>query len=83
MVLLSHYSKSCDGVETQVCWLRHVLRRVNPSCLAVIAALENKHLSERYEFNELSDAASLLRPHLQALNTAFPPKEWASLRERL
>lgn len=49
----------------------------------VIAAMENRHLSDRYAVNDLSDAAELLRPRLEALNAALSPREWVSLEQRL
>ena len=49
----------------------------------VIAALEHRHFSERDVVNDLADAASLLRPRLQALNAAFSEQEFQRIKERL
>ena len=49
----------------------------------VIAALEHRHFSEGDVVNDLVDAASLLRPRLQALNAAFSVQEFQRVKERL
>lgn len=49
----------------------------------VIAALENRHFSERDVVNDLVDAASLLRPRLQALNAAFSEQEFQRIKQRI
>ena len=49
----------------------------------VIAALEGRHFSERDVVNDLVDAASLLRPRLQALNAAFSEQEFPRIKGRL
>lgn len=49
----------------------------------VVAALEGRHLSERDAVYDIGDAGRLLRPRLQALNTAFSEQEFLTFRERL
>ena len=49
----------------------------------LIAALERRHFSEHDAVNDLADAARLLRPRLEALNTAFSEQEFLHTRERL
>lgn len=49
----------------------------------VVAALECRHFSERDVVNDLSDAANLLRPRLQALNAAFSEQKFPQIKERL
>ena len=49
----------------------------------LIAALERRHLAEHDIVNDLADAALLLRPRLEALNTAFSEREFLHTRERL
>ena len=50
---------------------------------SVVAALDQRHLSERDMVNDLEKAASLLYPRLDALNTAFSEKEFPKFRLRL
>ena len=49
----------------------------------VVAALERRHFSGRDIVNDLVDAATLLRPRLQALNAAFSEQEFPSIKGRL
>ena len=49
----------------------------------LVAALECRHFSERDTVNDLSDAARLLRPRLEALNAAFSEQEFPHVRKRL
>jgi hypothetical protein len=49
----------------------------------LVAALESRHFSERDVVNDLADAATLLRPRLQALNAAFSEQEFPRIKERL
>jgi hypothetical protein len=49
----------------------------------VVAALENRHLSERDMVNDLAGAANLLRSRLQALNAAFSEREFHRIKDRL
>ena len=49
----------------------------------LIAALERRHFSERDVVNDLAGAGNLLRPRLQALNTAFSEQEFPRIKERL
>ncbi len=48
-----------------------------------IAALENRHFSERDAIYSLAEAAALLRPRLQFLNAAFSPQEYARTKTRI
>lgn len=49
----------------------------------VIAALEGSRYADRYAINELQDAANLLQPHLQALNTAFAERDFPTIKQKL
>lgn len=49
----------------------------------LIAALEFRHFSERDVFNNFADAAKLLQPRLDALNTAFSEREFPATKARL
>lgn len=49
----------------------------------LIAALERRHFSEHDVINDLTSAAHLLQPRLQALNEAFSEQEYKQTRERL
>jgi hypothetical protein len=61
---------------------RHAMRELY-QLGPVIAALEHRHLSERDSFHDLGGAATLLRPRLRVLNTAFSEQEYLHIRERL
>ena len=49
----------------------------------VIAALEDRRYSDRYAISDLRDAANLLQPHLQALNTAFSERDFPTIKQKL
>ncbi len=49
----------------------------------LIAALEHRHFSERDIFNDLAEAANLLRPRLNAINVAFSVTEFQRSKEML
>jgi hypothetical protein len=49
----------------------------------LVAAFECRHFSEHDMVNDLADAARLLRPRLEALNTAFSEQEFPQVRKRL
>ena len=49
----------------------------------LVAAFECRHFSEGDIVNTLVDAATLLRPRLEALNTAFSEQEFPRIRGRL
>ncbi len=49
----------------------------------LVAALENRHYSERDVIASLSDAANLLRLRLELLNAAFSEQEFPRTREKL
>jgi len=48
-----------------------------------IAALENRHYSERDRVTNLHDAANLLQPGLEALNTAFSKQSFPAMKQKL
>lgn len=48
-----------------------------------IAALENRHYSERDLVNDLRGAANVLRPHLEALNAAFSGQSFPTIKQKL
>lgn len=48
-----------------------------------VAALEGRHFSERDVINDLSGAADILRPRLEALNAAFSEQDFRSIEQRL
>ena len=50
---------------------------------AAIAALEDRRNSDCYAINDLHDAASLLQPHLQALNAAFSEHDFPTIKQKL
>lgn len=49
----------------------------------LVAALENRHISYRDVVNNLGDAGDLLRPRLQALNSAFSEQMFPQFKVRL
>jgi hypothetical protein len=49
----------------------------------VVAALESRNFSERDVVHNLTDAARVLRPRLQALNAAFSEEQYPRIRDRL
>jgi len=49
----------------------------------LIAALENKHFSDRYRIDGLRDAANLLDSHLEQLNSAFSEQNFPAIKEKL
>jgi hypothetical protein len=49
----------------------------------LVAAFERRHFSEHDIVNDLTDAARLLRPRLEALNAAFSEQEFPRVRQRL
>ena len=49
----------------------------------VIAAIKGTRYSDRYAINDLRDAANLLQPHLQALNTAFSEHDFPTSKQKL
>jgi hypothetical protein len=49
----------------------------------LVAALEERHFSERDVVNDLAGAANLLKPRLQQLNTAFSEREFPKTKQLL
>jgi len=49
----------------------------------LVAALENRHLSEHDVVRDLSDAGNLLRPRLETLNAAFSEEEFPRIKSKL
>lgn len=49
----------------------------------VVAALECRNFSERDVVNDIADAGDLLRPRLEALNTAFSEEMFPHIKARL
>jgi hypothetical protein len=49
----------------------------------VIAAIEDSRYSDRHAIHNLRDAANLLQPHLEALNTAFSERDFPKIKHRL
>jgi hypothetical protein len=47
----------------------------------VIAAIEDSRYSDRHAIHNLRDAAKLLQPHLEALNTAFSERDFPKIKQ--
>jgi hypothetical protein len=48
-----------------------------------LAAVDGKRLSEHYLVNDLESAAKLLRPRMEALNSAFSEETYSGIRQRI
>jgi hypothetical protein len=79
--LLFSFTREREGVNVLVA-SRHA-PNLSYELGPVIAALENKRCSDRYAINDLRDAANLLQPHLQALNTAFSEGDFPTIKQKL
>jgi hypothetical protein len=48
-----------------------------------IACIDGERLSEHYLVNDFESAAKLLRPRMEALNSAFSEQNYADIRQRI
>ncbi|MBZ5598739.1 MAG: hypothetical protein LAN83_10485 [Acidobacteriia bacterium] len=69
--------------DTTVCVAPRHAPRDSYELGPLIAALEQRRFSERDIVNDLAGAATLLRPRLQQLNTAFSEQEFPRTKQLL